>query len=254
MVARNSRDSPASADPRDNTGVIAWLAQNTPFPPLESALSDPNGLLAVGGDLSPQRILAAYRQGIFPWFGEGQPILWWSPDPRMVLEIAAFKVSRSLRKRLAHHEFELSADTAFRAVVEACARVPRAGQRGTWITEDMIEAYVELHALGYTHSIEAWRGGDLVGGLYGLALGRVFFGESMFSEATDASKCALAALVAHLRRLEVPLIDCQQETAHLRSLGARPIPRSAFAARLAQLIHSDASPQGWTRGRVDNLL
>jgi len=239
--------------PRDNRGVIAWLAKNTPFPSLESALSDPNGLLAVGGDLSPARILAAYRRGIFPWFGDGQPILWWSPNPRMVLDVDGFKVSRSLRKRLAHHEFELSMDTAFRAVVDACARVPRAGQHGTWITEEMIDAYCELHALGYTHSIEAWRDGDLVGGLYGLALGRVFFGESMFSRATDASKCALAALVAHLRRLEVPLIDCQQETAHLRSLGARPIPRSAFAGRLAQLIHSDAPTPGWAVGAITEL-
>ncbi len=225
--------------------MIPWLSARTPFPPLARALAEPNGLLAAGGDLSPERLVAAYRRGIFPWYSEGQPILWWSPDPRMVLPVAGFRVSRSLRKRVAARTFETRVDTAFRDVVGACAAVPRPGQRGTWITAEMVDAYCELHRLGYAHSVESWRDGALVGGLYGVALGRVFFGESMFARETDASKVALVALVARLQRLDVPLVDCQQETAHLASFGARPMARDRFAAALTQLIHSAEPPAGW---------
>ncbi len=225
--------------------MIAWLAADTPFPPLASALAEPNGLLAAGGDLTPQRLVAAYSRGIFPWYSEGQPVLWWSPDPRMVLPVAEFRVARSLRKRVQAETFETRFDTAFRAVVDACARTPRPGQGGTWITPEMVDAYCELHRLGYAHSVESWRDGELAGGLYGVALGRVFFGESMFARVTDASKVALVALVAHLQRQGVPLVDCQQETAHLASFGARPVPRAQFARALAQLIHSTAPPAGW---------
>ena len=225
--------------------MISWLGAKSPFPPLSAALAEPNGLLAIGGDLAPGRLLAAYRAGIFPWFSEGQPILWWSPDPRMVLHVDEFRVSRSLGKRVRAGTFETRVDTAFRSVVDACAETPRAGQGGTWITPVMIDAYCELHRLGYAHSVESWREGRLVGGLYGLALGRVFFGESMFAHETDASKVALVQLVALLQRQAVPLIDCQQETKHLAAFGARPIPRARFAAHLAELIHSVDPPTGW---------
>ena len=225
--------------------MISWLGAKSPFPPLSAALTEPNGLLAIGGDLAPARLLAAYRAGIFPWFSEGQPILWWSPDPRMVLHVDEFRVSRSLGKRLRAGTYETRVDSAFRSVVQACADTPRAGQGGTWITPVMIDAYCALHRLGYTHSVESWRDGQLVGGLYGLALGRMFFGESMFALETDASKVALVQLVALLQRLRVPLIDCQQETAHLAAFGARPIPRARFAAHLAELIHSADPPTGW---------
>ncbi len=208
-------------------------------------MTEPNGLLAAGADLSPERLVAAYRRGIFPWFSDGQPILWWSPDPRMVLFVGEFRPTRSLRKRIGAGTFEVRFDTAFRTVIEACSATPREGQDGTWITADIVDAYCELHRRGYAHSVESWQDGRLVGGLYGLLLDRMFFGESMFAHATDASKVALAALVAHLQRLGVPLIDCQQETAHLRSLGARPIPRAAFAAHLADLIHSSAPAGPW---------
>ena len=225
--------------------MINWLRNGTPFPPVRTALAEPNGLLAVGGDLSPARLIDAYRHGIFPWYSEGQPIMWWSPDPRMVLYVDEFKFSRSLRKRVQAGTYETRVDTAFREVVEACATTPRAGQGGTWITPEMVDAYCELHRRGYAHSVESWRDGELVGGLYGLALGRVFFGESMFAHATDASKVALVNLVAHLKHLGVPLVDCQQETSHLASLGARPIARARFAAHLAELINSADSPPGW---------
>jgi len=225
--------------------VIAWLGMRTPFPPIAAALAEPNGLLAAGGDLSPDRLLAAYRSGIFPWYSEGQPILWWSPDPRMVLYVDELRVTRSLRKRIRSGVFEVRIDTAFRAVIEACAQMPRNGQRGTWITADVVRAYCELHRSGYAHSVEAWRDGSLVGGLYGLALGRMFFGESMFARETDASKVALVYLVDKLRALGVPVVDCQQETAHLAAFGARPIARERFAGHLAQLIHSDGPAPGW---------
>ncbi len=228
--------------------MIAWLNARTPFPPLEAALAEPNGLLAAGANLSPARLIDAYRRGIYPWYSEGQPLLWWSPDPRMVLFVEEFKVSRSLARRVKRRDFDVRIDTDFDAVIEGCAEAPRQGQFGTWITRDMIEAYGRLHEMGYAHSVEAWRGGELVGGLYGLALGQVFFGESMFSRAADASKVCLAALVALLQQFGVVLIDCQQETEHLASMGARPIPRHEFARKLDELIHSNAAPAGWEAG------
>ena len=227
--------------------VIPWLERNDPFPPVAAALRDPNGLLAAGGSLDPVRLVDAYRHGIFPWSSDGQPILWWSPDPRMVLRVADFKVSRSLRKRVRSGAFEVRVDTAFDAVMAACAG-PREGQAGTWITTEMRVAYGRLHRLGFAHSVESWRDGTLVGGLYGVALGCVFFGESMFARASDASKVALAYLVTLLRGQGVSLIDCQQDTAHLASMGARPISREAFVAALRELIDSTAPPGGWVPG------
>lgn len=228
--------------------MLAWLRPDAPFPPLSAALAEPNGLLAAGGDLSPERLIAAYRRGIFPWFSAGQPILWWSPDPRMVLYVDEFRTSRSLAKRVRRHEFEIRIDTSFRDVIDACSAMPRAGQRGTWITPEMVDAYCELHRRGIAHSVESWRDGQLCGGLYGMALGRVYFGESMFARETDASKVALVHLVALLRNQDVPLIDCQQETAHLGSFGARPIARATFAGHLTELIHSTEPVSGWRAG------
>ena len=228
--------------------MLAWLNPDDPFPPLSAALAEPNGLLAVGGDLTPERLVAAYRRGIFPWYSTGQPILWWSPNPRMVLRVDDFKQSRSLSKRVRRQDFEVRTDTAFRDVIDACARAPRDGQNGTWITPDMADAYCDLHRRGFAHSVESWRDGRLCGGLYGMALGKVFFGESMFAWETDASKVALVHLMVLLRRQGVPLVDCQQETAHLHSFGARPIARSAFAAHLGELIHSVEPVAGWHAG------
>lgn len=221
--------------------MLPWLDGDTPFPPLEMALRDPNGLLAAGGELSPQRLLDAYRQGIFPWFSADDPVLWWSPDPRMVLVPDQFKLSRSLAKRLRRHDFEVSTDTAFRAVMRACAETPRAGQDGTWIVDKIIDAYSALHELGIAHSVECWQPDEngnrrLVGGLYGVCLGRMFYGESMFSHVTDASKFAFAHLVHWLRENAVELIDCQMKTAHLASLGAHEIPRAEFSKRLQHLV------------------
>jgi len=210
-------------------------------------------LLAAGGDLSPERLIAAYRRGIFPWYSAGQPILWWSPDPRMVLYVDEFRTSRSLAKRVRRHEFEIRIDTAFRDVIDSCATMPREGQRGTWITPEMIDAYCELHRRGVAHSVETFRDGQLCGGLYGMALGRVFFGESMFARETDASKVALVYLVGLLQQLGVPLIDCQQETGHLKSFGARPISRAAFAGHLSELIHSTEPVAGWRAGALEAL-
>jgi leucyl/phenylalanyl-tRNA--protein transferase len=209
------------------------------------ALEAPNGLLCAGGDLAPQRLIEAYRHGIFPWFSEGDPILWWSPNPRMVLFPGELKVSRSLRKRVDHGIFETRLDTAFRAVIEACAG-PRVGQSGTWIVPEMVEAYVELHELGFAHSVESWREGRLEGGLYGVALGKVFFGESMFTRAPDASKVALVRLVERLGAEGYRVIDCQQATRHLASLGAREIPRKAFAQLLKDSIQYPPTGSRWT--------
>jgi leucyl/phenylalanyl-tRNA--protein transferase len=225
--------------------VVPWLRSGSPFPPLDAALDDPNGLLAAGGDLSPERLLAAYRHGIFPWYNEATPILWWSPDPRMVLHVAEFKLPRSLRRVVRQRRFEIRADTAFREVMEGCAE-PRDGQSGTWITPAVVEAYEALHRQGHAHSLEAWREGQLVGGLYGVTIGRMFFGESMFARETDASKVALVKLVAMLGRMSMPLIDCQQETEHLARLGARPITRRQFADWLSRLVHSTEPIADWT--------
>ena len=225
--------------------MIPWLERSTPFPPLQSALEHPNGLLAAGGDLSPERLLEGYRRGIFPWFSEGDPILWWSPDPRMVLFPGELKISRSLAKTLRNRCYEVRFDFGFGAVMAGCAE-PRKGEAGTWISKGMLAAYDRLHRLGYAHSVETWIDGDLAGGLYGVALGRAFFGESMFSRARDASKIALAALVAHLKASGYGLIDCQMRTRHLESLGAREIPRRRFARLLEELIHYPRTPGSWS--------
>jgi leucyl/phenylalanyl-tRNA--protein transferase len=228
--------------------MIALLHDSTPFPPIEQALRQPNGLLAAGGCLTPARLLDAYRHGIFPWFNVDDPILWWSPDPRMVLFPAEFKVSHSLRKTLRNPIYELRTDTAFEQVMHACA-APRNGQAGTWIHEDMIAAYTSLHHMGHAHSVETWQEGELVGGLYGVAIGRMFYGESMFSRRNDASKAALAHLASQLHRWNFGMIDCQMNTPHLASLGAREIRRTEFIHNLQELIHyPDIGPK-W---RFDN--
>jgi leucyl/phenylalanyl-tRNA--protein transferase len=232
------------------TGMIPWLESADEFPPLEAALAEPNGLLAAGGGLSPGRLQTAYRRGIFPWFGKDQPVLWWSPDPRMVLFPAEFRMPRSLAKRLRRRDYEIRVDTAFETVMRACA-APRDGDAGTWITPDMVAAYCELHRLGHAHSVETWIGGKLAGGLYGIALGRAFYGESMFTRAPDASKIALAHLVRQLTRWQFGMIDCQMNTAHLARFGAREIPRSEFSRRLAELVNYPSSAAGW---RFDNDL
>lgn len=216
--------------------MIPWLSSQHSFPPPAQALQEPNGLLAAGGDLAPQRLLQAYRLGIFPWFSSGQPILWWSPDPRMVLFPHELHVSRSLAKRMKKRDYEIRHDSAFRAVIEACAATPRPGQDGTWITADMIEAYCTLHAMGYAHSTEVWMDGRLAGGIYGVGLGRMFYAESMFHHARDASKIALVHLVARLREAGFGLMDCQMQTSHLASLGAREISRDEFLGRLQCLV------------------
>ncbi len=234
--------------------MIPWLESNTPFPPLATALADPNGLLAAGADLSPERLIAAYRRGIFPWFSPGQPILWWSPDPRMVLLPSALKISRSLAKTLRHADYIVRLDTAFDQVIAACAGTPRHGQSGTWITAEMIAAYQQLHRLGIAHSVETWHNGKLVGGLYGIALGHAFFGESMFSHRTDASKIALAHLCAFLDAREFGIIDCQMETSHLASLGAQPIPRDVFVARIAVLVDDKVPFEHWPAHGIDGVF
>jgi leucyl/phenylalanyl-tRNA--protein transferase len=224
--------------------MIPWLGPRDPFPPVERALHDPNGLLAAGGDLSPERLIDAYSRGIFPWFGEDDPLLWWSPDPRMVLFTAELHVSRSLRKVLRSGRFTVTFDTAFRDVMRGCAE-PRDGQEGTWITPAMVHAYTQLSVLGYAHSAEAWVDGQLAGGLYGVSVGRMFFGESMFARQSDASKVAFVTLVAQLRRWGVPMIDCQMSTPHLASLGARDVPRAAFLADLPRLVAQRPLPTRW---------
>ena len=231
--------------------MIPWLdphAAHSPFPPLASALADPNGLLAAGGDLSPQRLIEAYRSGIFPWFNEGEPILWWSPDPRMVLIPGELKISRSLAKTmnkvLKKGGYEIRFDSAFGEVMRACA-APRKRQAGTWIHPDMIAAYTALHQMGLAHSVETWIDDELAGGLYGIALGRMFFGESMFSRVPDASKIALVHLVKQLGRWNFGLIDCQMKTAHLASLGAREIPREEFSQRLKELVNCPGRIEKW---------
>jgi leucyl/phenylalanyl-tRNA--protein transferase len=209
---------------------IYRLVDEPIFPPPEYA--DPSGLLAVGGDLSNERLLEAYRLGIFPWYSEDQPILWWSPDPRLVLDLNDFKISRSLRKTLKKEVFQITFDHAFEEVIRACASVPREAQNGTWITDEMEKAYIKLHGLGYAHSVESWFGGKLAGGLYGVSLGKCFFGESMFHLKTDASKVALATLVETLKSWDFHFIDSQMTTEHMLSLGAKELPRRIFLKRL----------------------
>jgi leucyl/phenylalanyl-tRNA--protein transferase len=227
--------------------TIPWLDRDDPFPPAERALADPNGLLAAGGDLSPRRLIDAYAHGIFPWFNEGDPILWWTPDPRMVLFVDELRVSRSLRRVVQSGLFTVTADRAFREVMAGCA-APRADHEGTWITGDMSEAYARLADMGVAHSIEVWRGDELVGGLYGVAIGRMFFGESMFSRVSNASKVALVHLIRRLERWRFELIDCQMSTAHLASLGAREIPRADFLERVRRLTCEPAIPGPWRPG------
>lgn len=204
------------------------------FPPADQALSD--GLLAVGGDLATDRLMLAYRSGVFPWYSEEDPILWWSPDPRFVLYPQRLKVSRSMRQVLKSGLFEYRSNSAFEQVIRGCASVPRAGENGTWINEDIVRAYLRLHWLGYAHSAETWVDGELVGGLYGVRLGKMFFGESMFSRRSNASKAAFIHLVNNLMEDGVQLIDCQMHTAHLESLGGETIPRATFLAMLKELI------------------
>jgi leucyl/phenylalanyl-tRNA--protein transferase len=227
--------------------LIHWLGPADPFPPVGRASRNPAGLLAVGADLSVPRLVDAYRHGIFPWFGQGDPILWWSTDPRMVLFTDEFRVSHSLRKRLSRSidddAIVVRCDHAFEDVIAACAaprRVDGIAHDGTWIVDEMIAAYVALHRHGHAHSVETWIDGRLVGGLYGVAVGRMFFGESMFTRVTDASKIALAHLVAFARHAGFPMLDCQQQTRHLASLGARPIARADFCERVAGLVECPA--------------
>ena len=230
---------------------LSWIDDDTPLPPTSLALgadSQAPGLLAAGGSVTPQRLAQAYRRGIFPWYSMGEPPLWWTPDPRMVLPVAEFKLAPSLRKTLRRFirsaACEVRIDSAFVQVMQACAAAPRAGQAGTWIAPEIIDAYTAWHRAGAVHSVETWVDGCLVGGLYGVGLGRMFFGESMFSHRTDASKIALAALVAFCRAHGMGLIDCQQRTGHLASLGAREIDRAAFEAHLAATVDA-CPPPAW---------
>lgn len=229
--------------------MVPWLGPDDTFPPVERALDDASGtpgLLAASAGLDSRRLFHAYQHGIFPWYSDGQPVLWWSPDPRMILVPDEFKLSVSLRKTLKKilHDpaWEIRVDAGFADVMRECASVRRHGQHGTWITHDVIIAYEALHHAGLAHSVETWVDGERVGGLYGVSLGRMFYGESMFARRTDASKIALAALVAHLREHRVDMIDCQQNTAHLASLGAREVPRHAFLAHVREAMQDAPIP------------
>ena len=222
--------------------AIFSLNEDLAFPPAE--LAEPDGLLAIGGDLSPCRLLLAYRQGIFPWYAPGTPILWWSPDPRLVLFPDELRISHSLRRVLKKGHFHVTFDDAFRAVIEACAMVRVHQGEETWLVPEMIEAYHRLYRLGAAHSVETWLNGRLVGGLYGVAMGRVFFGESMFSIVSDASKVALVHLVTRLKAMGYAFIDCQVSSGHLKRMGAREIPRSEFLRRLQAAIHAP-TPAFW---------
>jgi leucyl/phenylalanyl-tRNA--protein transferase len=224
--------------------VIPWLRPNDPpsaFPPVETALEDPDGLLCAGGDLSPERLIEAYRRGIFPWFSAGQPILWWSPDPRTVLYPDELHVSRSLARTLRKGRLATTVNQAFGAVMDGCAD-PQRRPEGTWITPPMRTAYLRLHELGYAHSVETWDGSRLAGGIYGVALGRAFFGESMFSAVPDASKVAILRLSRALLERNYHFIDCQVASAHLASLGARSLPRREFMRRLAAATEGSLAP------------
>jgi leucyl/phenylalanyl-tRNA--protein transferase len=228
---------------------LPWLPAGvpSPFPPPEQALASPDGLLAAGGDLSPARLLDAYAHGIFPWYSEGQPILWWSPGSRAVFRSDGVHLARRFRRTLRRSTWQLRADTAFAGVIHACASIPREGERGTWITADMQAAYLELHRLGHAHSIEVFDEGLLVGGLYGVAVGRMFFAESMFSLRSGGSKLALAGLARCLREWDWPLFDAQLENPHLVSLGAEAWPRTRFLAEVERLVALPALPGAWTQ-------
>ena len=224
--------------------IYRLLDDDYAFPSAE--LAEPDGLLAIGGDLSPLRLLNAYANGIFPWYNEGEPILWWSLNPRLVIRPGEMKVSKSLRHTLRSGKFEVRIDTAFRSVMQHCAATPREGQDGTWITEDILEAYCRLHELGFAHSFETWLDGELVGGLYGIAIGKAFFGESMFHTVSDASKVAFWHLHQFLQSHGFKIIDCQQETPHLKSLGAYAIPRKDFLEELEGLVIEQSLIGNWT--------
>lgn len=225
--------------------MIPFLGPEDPFPPIERALTEPDGLLAAGGGLSVRRLIDAYSHGIFPWFSEGDPVLWWSPNPRMVLPPRDLHISRSLRKTLRQGEFTVTADTAFQAVLDACA-APRDGQEGTWLVPAMRKAYASLHLAGFAHSVEVWMDDVLAGGIYGVAIGRMFFAESMFSGRTNGSKIAIAYLAAQLDRWGFPLIDCQLETDHLVSLGASLMPRADFVREVERLVPGPPTPPVWS--------
>lgn len=231
-----------------------WIDPNDKsygFPDVSLALEEPDGLLAIGGTLEPQRLVNAYRQGIFPWYNEDQPILWWSPNPRAVLFPEKIHVSHSLRKAMKKDEFRLTMDTAFEQVIDACAE-PRRDQLGTWISPEMKTAYIKLHDLGHAHSVECWQDGDLAGGLYGLSFGKVFFGESMFSRVTNASKYAFVKFVQQLQTWDFQLVDCQVESEHLSSLGAELIPRELFVSLLGDLCELPDNPRPWAFTSLDN--
>lgn len=230
-----------------NETRLYWISAqrfDNDFPDISQALPDPDGLLAAGGDLDHKRLLGAYRRGIFPWYDASQPILWWSPDPRTVLYPEQIHISRSLRKTLRSSRFQISIDQAFEEVIRACS-VPRNEQTGTWLTNDMIKAYIRLHHMGHAHSIECWYGPQLVGGLYGIAIGQVFFGESMFSRMSDASKVCMVKLGENLSRWGYKLIDCQVDSLHLRTMGAVQIPRTDFRFLLDQLCPSHPLEHAW---------
>lgn len=230
-------------------GRIVWLSPDDPadaFPAVADALIEPDGLLAAGGDLSPERLLAAYSRGIFPWFEQGQPILWWSPDPRCVLAPAELHISRRLRRQIRNSEAQLRFNTAFPRVIRACA-AKRHSQQGTWITQDMIAAYESLHAAGWAHSIEIWDADGLIGAVYGLCIGRMFFGESMFSGKPNTSKIALLGLARHMQSHNMLLLDCQVASPHLMTLGARMMPRTEFTALLARACDPPSAHTAWPR-------
>lgn len=235
MIQNKHVITPILINPNDNS---------YDFPDVSLALEEPNGLLAIGGDLTPERLLSAYRNGIFPWFNPGEPILWWSPNPRAVLFPDKLKISRSLHKTLKKGRFTLTTDLVFDEVVGACQK-PRLKQKGTWITEEMRQAYGEMHSLGHAHSVECWQNNGLVGGLYGMAIGQVFFGESMFSREKDASKVALVYLADKLREWGYQLIDCQVQSEHLSSMGAEDIPREQFCRLLETLVLKLPSRDAW---------
>ncbi|KAA0016296.1 leucyl/phenylalanyl-tRNA--protein transferase [Salinicola corii] len=225
--------------------MLPWLPPHlVAFPPVSQALDEPDGLLAAGGGLTPEWLLSAYRQGIFPWYSEGQPILWWSPDPRMVLFPEEIRIRRSLAKRLRNGGFAVTFDHAFERVITTCAET-RADAEGTWIDDAMRQTYLDLHHMGYAHSVEVWQAETLVGGLYGLSIGRVFFGESMFSRVPDASKVALVQLARRLQHHDFTLIDCQMHTPHLASMGARDIARHRFIGYLEQNVHAPNPADLW---------
>ncbi len=230
-----------------NNNRVMWLSPDDPpdsFPPISAALHEPDGLLAAGGDLSAERLLFAYRSGIFPWYDEGQPLLWWSPDPRCVFLPGDYRVSRRLQRELRRSSDEIRINTAFSDVIRACAG-PRRSEQGTWITPEMIKAYEGLHREGWAHSIEVWQSGKLAGGLYGLAIGKAFFGESMFSLTSNASKLALLYLTHRLTAGDLELLDCQVVSGHLVSLGARIVPRSEFLQRLETACNPVRTVENW---------